>query len=162
MIRGVYGPDVRFIDRVLAETLGPTSAIVVDPSRFAIGGFSDGASYALSLGLTNGDVFSHVLAFSPGFMRPTAIHGAPEVFISHGDTDRVLNIDRCSRRLVQELRRINKSAALQYLEFKGGHTIPEAVARAAFERFLGAGDKTIEAEVEDSTVPAEESGVELT
>ena len=41
----------------------------VDPSRVAVGGFSDGASYALSLGLTNGDLFTHVLAFSPGFRR---------------------------------------------------------------------------------------------
>ena len=33
-------------------------------------GFSDGASYALSLGAANGDLFTHIAAFSPGFMRP--------------------------------------------------------------------------------------------
>ncbi len=32
-------------------------------------GFSDGASYALSLGVPNGDLFTHIVAFSPGFMR---------------------------------------------------------------------------------------------
>jgi phospholipase/carboxylesterase len=29
------------------------------------------ASYALSLGIANGNLFSHVLAFSPGFLAPT-------------------------------------------------------------------------------------------
>ena len=31
---------------------------------------SDGASYALSLGLGNPQLFTHLVAFSPGFMRP--------------------------------------------------------------------------------------------
>jgi predicted esterase len=40
-------------------------------------GFSDGASYALSLGLANGDLFTHVLGFSPGFMRVPRHVGRP-------------------------------------------------------------------------------------
>ncbi len=51
----------------------------MDAGRVGIGGFSDGASYALSLGLTNGDLFTHVLAFSPGFMRPASQVGRPKV-----------------------------------------------------------------------------------
>jgi phospholipase/carboxylesterase len=35
----------------------------------ALGGFSDGASYALSLDLTNGDLFASLIAFSPGFIQ---------------------------------------------------------------------------------------------
>ena len=58
-----------------------------------------GASYALSVGLTNGDLFSDILAFSPGFMAPAVRHGAPNIFISHGTQDTVLPIDRCSRRI---------------------------------------------------------------
>src|SRR5262249_6496001 len=46
-IRDDFGPDVKFLDRVLAEAF---SKIAVDPERLAIGGFSDGATYALSLG----------------------------------------------------------------------------------------------------------------
>jgi hypothetical protein len=33
----------------------------IDPARLAFAGFSDGGSYALSLGVTNGDVASHVI-----------------------------------------------------------------------------------------------------
>jgi phospholipase/carboxylesterase len=54
-----YGPDAAMIDRALEQTF---SRYAIDPVRLAIGGFSDGASYALSLGITNGDLFTHVLA----------------------------------------------------------------------------------------------------
>ncbi|HEX5441104.1 MAG TPA: phospholipase, partial [Ktedonobacterales bacterium] len=50
VIMGGYGPDVAFIDGALASIF---ARYAVDVSRLAIGGFSDGASYALSLGLTN-------------------------------------------------------------------------------------------------------------
>lgn len=46
------------------------SNYAVDTTRLGVGGFSDGASYALSLGLTNGDLFTHVIAFSPGALYP--------------------------------------------------------------------------------------------
>ena len=65
------------MDQALAETL---QRLPVDPACLAIGGFSDGASYAVSLGLTNGDLFSHVLAFSPGFAAPARRRGRPRVF----------------------------------------------------------------------------------
>ena len=52
VIRGAYGPDVAFIDRALTKIfqLHP-----IDPARIALSGFSDGASYGLSLGVINGD-----------------------------------------------------------------------------------------------------------
>jgi phospholipase/carboxylesterase len=43
--RGRYGPDVAAIDRALGQTF---SLYAVDPSRVAVGGYSDGASYARS------------------------------------------------------------------------------------------------------------------
>jgi phospholipase/carboxylesterase len=46
-----YGPDVRFMDDCLARVFGQ---FAIDLRRIALGGFSDGASYALSLGLSNG------------------------------------------------------------------------------------------------------------
>ncbi len=66
LLRGGFGPDVRFIDKALSKVFG---SYRIDPSHLAVAGFSDGASYALSLGLPNGDLFSHIIAFSPGFMR---------------------------------------------------------------------------------------------
>jgi predicted esterase len=112
-----YGPDVRSIDRLL-ETIA--AAYPVASLTFA--GFSDGASYALSLGLANGDVGDTVIAFSPGFAAPLVRHGRPRVFISHGRGDRVLPIDRCSRRLVRELQR--DGYPVRYEEFDGGHVVP--------------------------------------
>src|ERR687896_1872158 len=96
-----YGPDLTLIDRALELTF---SRYAVAPERVAVGGFSNGASYALSLGITNGDLFTHVIAFSPGFMAPTGRKGSPELFVSHGTKDQVLSIDACSRRIVRRLR----------------------------------------------------------
>ena len=100
--RGRYGADVAAIERALESTF---SRYAVDPMHIAVGGFSDGASYALSLGITNGELFTHVLAFSPGFMMPAGQRGSPRIFISHGTRDEVLPIDRCSRKIVPQLRR---------------------------------------------------------
>ncbi|HEU4559302.1 MAG TPA: PHB depolymerase family esterase, partial [Longimicrobium sp.] len=80
VIREGYGADVALIDRALGIVF---ERYTVDRERLAVGGFSDGASYALSLGITNGDLFTHVLAFSPGFMAPGAQHGAPSIYVSH-------------------------------------------------------------------------------
>ena len=124
VISAGFGPDVRRLDRVLAEVL---AGYPVD--RMSIGGFSDGASYALSLGLTNGDLFDTILAFSPGFAAPMVTHGAPRVFVSHGDDDRVLPIDRCSRALVPRLRKLGYD--ITYQEFRGGHEVPDDIVRRA-------------------------------
>jgi phospholipase/carboxylesterase len=121
-----YGPDATLIDRALEHTF---SRYAVDPTRLAIGGFSDGASYALSLGITNGDLFTHVIAFSPGFMAPAGHTGSPRVFVSHGTRDGVLPIDRCSRRIVPELERGGYDVL--YREFNGGHTISSEIALEA-------------------------------
>ena len=132
VILGGYGPDVAFIDRALAHVFAHCS---VDPAHVAVGGFSDGASYAVSLGVTNGDLFTHVLAFSPGFAAPAAQRGSPKLFVSHGTHDTVLPIDPCSRRLVPTLRRAGYT--VEYREFEGGHTVPPAVATDAVQWFLG-------------------------
>jgi phospholipase/carboxylesterase len=133
VVHGGYGPDVLFIDRALQLTMSRYS---VDPERFGVEGFSDGASYALSLGLTNGDLFTHILAFSPGFMAPLAQRGEPHIFISHGISDTVLPIDRCSRRLVPALQRAGYN--VRFIEFTGGHTVPTAIASEGVEWFFAA------------------------
>src|SRR5215210_4741331 len=46
--RGRYGSDIAAIDRALEHSF---SRCAVDPERVGVGGYSDGASYALSLGL---------------------------------------------------------------------------------------------------------------
>jgi phospholipase/carboxylesterase len=128
-----YGPDVTMVDRALTKTF---EARLVDPNRIAIGGFSDGASYGLGLGLSNGDLFTSLLAFSPGFIPPgSKLTGKPRIFISHGTNDAILPIDSCSRRLVPELKR--GGYTVNYQEFNGPHTVPREIADQAFRWFLG-------------------------
>ncbi|HEY1012443.1 MAG TPA: hypothetical protein VGE07_07025 [Herpetosiphonaceae bacterium] len=127
-----YGPDVAVLDQALAHVF---ARYAIDPARIAVGGFSDGASYALSIGLGNGDLFTHILAFSPGFMAPGSLHGAPQIFLTHGIDDQVLPITRCSRRIAYWLRQ--RRYAVTYLEFAGPHAAPEALRSAAADWFLG-------------------------
>jgi predicted esterase len=128
--RGRYGRDVAAIDEALGQTF---SSYAVDPEHVAVGGYSDGASYALSLGISNGDLFGHVLAFSPGFMAPAGQAGSPRFFVSHGTRDGWLPIDRTSRRLVPELEQAGYEVL--YREFDGPHVVPPRIAREAVDWF---------------------------
>jgi phospholipase/carboxylesterase len=127
-----YGPDIDFIDRALQQTF---ERYDIDPARLAVGGFSDGASYALSIGVTNGDLFTHVIAFSPGFLAPADQRGTPRLFISHGTNDQVLPITVCSRRIVPQVERAGYEVT--YREFEGPHTVPHEIAREAVAWYLG-------------------------
>lgn len=131
MISG-FGPDVRFIDQALSKAFGMRRA---DPAKIAVCGFSDGASYALALGLSNGDLFRHVIAYSPGFIPPgVSKTGNPRIFISHGTRDQILPIDECSRRMVPELKQAGYNVKFQ--EFDGPHGVPPEIARQSMEWFL--------------------------
>jgi phospholipase/carboxylesterase len=126
-----FGPDIEFLDRVLEAT---ADRVDYDPERLAIGGVSDGASYALSVGLTNGDIFSAVIAYSPGFVVTAEAHGSPRIFVSHGIRDPILPIDTCSRALVPLMRQAGYEVEL--VEFDGGHTVPPEVSDAGLRWWL--------------------------
>jgi len=126
LVRRGFGVDVAFIDRALAQTFG---RVAVDSARVAVAGFSDGASYSLSLGLTNGDLFGRVIAFSPGFMEPARRRGRPPLFVSHGTRDDILPIDACSRPIVRAL--LRDGYDVHYREFNGPHTVPAEIASEA-------------------------------
>ncbi len=132
VIRGGYGPDISFIDEALKKVF---QMHPVDPQRIAVSGFSDGASYALSVGVINGELFDHILAFSPGFVAPTQTEDAPKIFISHGVHDEVLPIGPCSRRIVPSLERAGYD--VEYREFDGSHVVPPDMVDLAVARFLG-------------------------
>jgi predicted esterase len=132
VMTGAFGPDPEFVDRALELVF---ARYAVDPTRVVAEGFSDGASYALSLGLLNGDLFTHVIAFSPGFMTEGSRRGKPRLFVSHGVHDEVLPIERCGRRIVRELR--GDDYEVRYTEFDGGHAVPTEVARAALDWLAG-------------------------
>jgi phospholipase/carboxylesterase len=129
-IRGDFRDDVARVDQLLAVVF---DRCVIDPARVAIGGFSDGASYALSLGLRNGDLFTHIVAHSPGFVIPGTKRGRPKVFISHGRQDAILPVEQCGRRIANQLQR--EGYAPRYDEFDGGHTASQEMRDAAMKWF---------------------------
>lgn len=127
-ITGSYGADVAAIDRSLRYTYRHAA---VDAARTCVGGFSDGASYALGIGLNNGDFLTRIIAFSPGFAPPFTLRGTPDLFISHGTDDTVLPIADTSRRIVADLR--GRGLIVDYTEFAGGHQVPAAIADEAMD-----------------------------
>ena len=120
-------PDTAALDVALQSVLDRHP---FDPGSVSVAGFSDGASYALSLGLANGDLFRRVVAFSPGFEIAGTRRGHPRFLVTHGVRDTVLPIERTSRRLVPALRR--EGYDVDYHEFDDGHVVPPRyVAEAA-------------------------------
>jgi phospholipase/carboxylesterase len=133
LVSNRFGPDVEFIDRALRHTF---ERCRIDPERIALGGFSDGASYALSLGVSNGDLFTHLVAYSPGFLRAAdPIVGKPRVYVSHGRQDNVLPVTISRDAIVPTLR--NAGHDVTYLEFDGAHEVPAAISESALDWFLG-------------------------
>jgi phospholipase/carboxylesterase len=130
LIAGGLGRDVAVLDAALAAVFARAAV-----SRTAVGGFSDGASYALSLGLANGELFDAVLAFSPGFAAPPGRQGRPRVRISHGTRDRVLPVERCGRRVAEVLGQ--EGYAVTYEEFPDGHVVPPTQVSSALAWWLG-------------------------
>jgi phospholipase/carboxylesterase len=130
ILQGGYGFDVAVLDYALTSVF---RRFPIDVSRIAIAGFSDGASYALSLGVANGGLFTHAMGFSPGFVVPGPRRGRPSIFVSHGREDAILPIDRCGRPVVALLR--EEGYAVRYLEFEGGHVLPPEMVAAALDNF---------------------------
>lgn len=127
-----FGPDVVFIDEMLSYVFARCR---IDPDRIALGGFSDGASYALSLGIGNGDLFSHLVAFSPGFYAiPDPVVGKPYVFVSHGTYDPILPFYNTADTIVPTLEASGYDVTFQ--EFDGEHEVPFKVSTLALDWFL--------------------------
>ena len=126
-----FGPDVEFLNRALDRVF---ETVAIDATRIAVGGFSDGATYAISLGLINGDLFKRVVGFSPGFVIDGPPQGKPRFFISHGTRDHILPIDRCGRRIAADLKA--RGYDVTFREFDGDHEIPAEVAHEGL-RWVG-------------------------
>lgn len=124
-----YGPDVLSIDAALKHVF---DRVAVDPARIALGGLSDGASYALSVGLANGDLFTHLVAVAPGpFDPPGPPLGQPRIFVGHGVRDNVYSVQMSRRRTVPRLKQ--EGYDVTYFEFDGPHWVTPAAARRALE-----------------------------
>lgn len=131
-IHSGYGADTRLIDQALSKAFADRR---VDAGKIAVCGFSDGASVALGLGMSNGDLFNTVMAFSPGFIPSgSGQTGTPRIFISHGTKDQILPFEGSSQRLVPQLKQAGYN--VKFEEFDGPHGVPPEIARHAIEWFL--------------------------
>lgn len=153
LMRGGIGPDLDFMRRALASIY---SRFAVDPDHRGICGFSDGASYALTIGLELGEQFTHIAAFAPGFTAPRSIGDHPKLFLAHGSHDRVLPL-RLSLRLVPELKGLDLD--VEFHEFSGGHELDPAVMKRALDWFLA---PLPPAAIAPNRIRSEEQGIEFT
>jgi predicted esterase len=122
-----YGHDVLFIDRALEATFERCD---IDPVRIGLSGFSAGASYALALGRTNGDLFRRIYSIAPAYLFDVPTRGRPEIFISHGTRDAVAPITLTSDLHVPRL--LSAGYEVRYEQFDGVHEIPTDLSREAF------------------------------
>jgi predicted esterase len=129
-ILGNWGPDVEFVQRAMRQALDRYS---IDRERIWLGGFSDGGSYSLSLGISHGDVFRKVFAGAPGVMQPIAANGKPPIFLAHGRQDQTMPIGRTSRTFLARLKALGYDVT--YREYEGRHTLPPEILREVFEWF---------------------------
>lgn len=132
IVIGGNGPDRDRLDWALYET---AAHFAIDPRHLAFAGFSDGGSYALSMGLTNGALVSHIIAMSAGFMAVTMPEGEPRVFIAHGLHDEQLPIATSGRANTGKLQEAGYD--VQYVEFNGPHKPQPSVVALAMNFFLG-------------------------
>ena len=133
---GRLGPDIAFIDRALEHFFDRVNA---DPGRIVLLGFSDGASYSISIGVSNGDLFDHLVAHSPGFFIPfEPLVGQPPIFISHGTSDAILPVATTRDQIVPNF--LQAGYEVEFVEFDGGHVLPETVAERALDWWLGSAE----------------------
>jgi phospholipase/carboxylesterase len=121
-----YGPDITFINAALAAAFNQVN---VDSTRVSIEGFSDGASYALAMGRTNGTLFSRIMAFSPGEQPGYDPTGKPKIFLSQGLNDQLNIAAETGEFFNQQL--LAAGYSVDFVEFNGVHEIPDVVVQQA-------------------------------
>lgn len=129
-----YGADVGRIDAVLAELYAKAR---VDARRSVLLGFSDGASYALSLGLANPQLFAAIIALSPGFVTiPAKVAPSQRIYIAHGRRDQVLPFQVAQKDIAGLL--LANGLKPQFRPFEGDHRIDDEALTEGLAYAFGA------------------------
>ena len=126
-------PDIANIDAAVATAQRSAS---IDKSRVIVVGFSDGASFALTVGLADPATFRGIVALSAAFaLAPPQIDPTQRIFISHGRTDPVLPFANVRDQLVPALKRAGYQPEVRW--FNGGHAIDPDALKAGIRFALG-------------------------
>lgn len=131
-ITGRFGLDVIFLSLAIDHVIARCN---IDSARIGLMGISDGGTYALSLGASNGDYFTHIISVAPGFFTPgPELRGSPLFWMAHGLSDQVFDEEYSHREILPALRELDY--IVQYVQFEGGHEYPPAVQEQAMDWFL--------------------------
>ena len=116
---------------IKAAIEGLAATTPIDMERVTVMGFSDGASYALSVGMAYPNLFRTVVAFSPGYaFAPQRLDTDQRIFIAHSRRDPILPADN-TRQIVKELQRAGLSPDVHW--FNGGHEIDPQMKQAGID-----------------------------
>lgn len=127
-------------DRVERAIAKLATILPVDRVHTVLAGFSDGATFALAMGLSRDHDFAAVIAWSPGIAIRTEnpARGRP-VYISHGRADPILKLDVTCNDIVPLVK--SEGAKVTFVPFDGGHDAPtwlkDEFLDAAFGRVAG-------------------------
>lgn len=129
----LFGADTGRVEQGLSVALRASDA---DARSVVLAGFSDGASFALSLGLANSATVRGVIAFAPGFhLEPAAINPRQRLFIAHSPTDPILSFERTRDDTVASLK--NAGFDIRFRPFEGGHRVDRSVLSDGIDYVLG-------------------------
>jgi len=107
-----------------------------DRARTVLAGFSDGATFALALGMARSQPFSAVIAWSPGIAIQTSQPArGRRVFVSHGRSDPVLSYATDCGEIVPLLQ--GEGAIVTFLPFDGVHEVPETAKDTFLDAAFG-------------------------
>jgi predicted esterase len=138
LIAGGGGEDLAFLGLVLDSLY---RRYPIDPARRAIVGFSDGASYGLSVGLSNPRTFSAVMAWAAGFLAVDTPNLAPDdpkprILLEYGTRDQLFPFEHVALPMRDVLTRMEYP--LEFRVDEGGIHWPRAAfMRDALDWFFG-------------------------
>lgn len=99
----------------------------IDPAAQSIVGYSDGASYGLSLGLSNPEIFSAVMGWAAGFKlieEPPAGSPKPRVLLEYGTHDPLFPFEAVALPMRADLERLGYEVS--FMLDKGGKHWPRS------------------------------------
>jgi predicted peptidase len=105
----------------------------VDPARQALLGYSDGASYALAVGLSNPQIFRAVMGWAAGFAAIDDTHLRPDdrkpaILLEYGTHDELFPFERIALPMRAELERLGYEVEFRVDE--GGRHWPSGTFQA--------------------------------
>jgi phospholipase/carboxylesterase len=126
----------RDTDRVEAAIKSLAATLPIDRAHIVLAGFSDGATFALAMGMQRAYDFSAVIAWSPGIpFESEQPARRRRVFVSHGRQDPVLKFEVDCGEIVPLLR--DEGASVTFVPFEGVHELPKPVAEMFLDAAFG-------------------------